>query len=100
MFHQPLFGNSKIWKQDGTPWGMEPGSRFSLWAIRGIQCLENLWKKEGNRWKIVRCLKKITHSRNTTKKKESFICSVPWNLKRPNPLQKPTMGQWKVLELP
>jgi hypothetical protein len=49
MFRQPLFGNSKICKQDGTPWGMEPGSKFSLWATRGIQCLENLWREIGGR---------------------------------------------------
>jgi len=86
MFRQPPFGNSKICKQGGTPWGMESGSRFSLWAIRGIQHLEHLWKEEGNRWKNMRCFKMITHSKNTTRKRETFIHSVPWNLERLNPL--------------
>jgi hypothetical protein len=40
MFCQPLLGNSKICKQDGTPWGMESGSRFFLWATRGIPPVE------------------------------------------------------------
>jgi hypothetical protein len=79
---------------------MELGSKFSLWATTRIQHLEDLWKVEGNRWKTMRCLKKITHSKSTTKKRETFIHNVPWNLKRPNPPYKLTIGQRKVLELP
>jgi hypothetical protein len=79
---------------------MEHGSRFSQWARKAFQHLEDLWKKEGNRWKIVKSLKKITHSNTTIGKREAIICSVPWNLKRPNPPLKPIVGQWKVLELP
>jgi hypothetical protein len=79
---------------------MEHGSRFPLWARKGIQCFEDLWKREGNRWKTLRSFKKITHSGTTIEKREAFICSVPWNLKRPNPPLKPIVGQWKVLELP
>jgi hypothetical protein len=78
---------------------MEHGSRFYLWARKGIQHLKDLWK-EGYRWKTMRSLKKITHSKTTIEKREAFICSVPWNLKRPKPPLKPIIGQWKVLELP
>jgi hypothetical protein len=58
----------------GSPGRMEHGSRFSLWARKGIQHLEDLWK-EGNRWKTMISFKKITHSKTTIE--------TSWSLLRP-----------------
>ncbi len=60
MFHQPLFGNMKISSQEGLPWGLEPKSRFCLWASKGIQHLKDLWNEDGNKWESLRKFKKIT----------------------------------------
>jgi hypothetical protein len=35
-----------------------------------------------------------------SEKREAFIQSVPWVLRRPNFTSKPFLGQWKVLNLP
>jgi hypothetical protein len=36
----------KITNQKGLPWGLEPKSRFCLWASKGIQHLKNLWNED------------------------------------------------------
>jgi hypothetical protein len=43
MLYQPLFGNMKITSQEGLLRGLEPKSKFCLWASKGIQHLEDLW---------------------------------------------------------
>jgi hypothetical protein len=65
-----------------------------------IQHLKDLWNEDGNKWESMRNLKRITQSRNIAEKKEALIHSVPWNLKCPNPLPKPSLGEWRVLDLP
>jgi hypothetical protein len=46
--YQPLFGNAKMCNQHGLPWGTKLNSKFCIWAIKGIQHLEDLWNEKGN----------------------------------------------------
>jgi hypothetical protein len=90
----------KISNQEGLPWGLEPKFRFYLWSSKRIQHLKGLWIEDGNKWEFVRNFKRITQSRNAIEKIKAFIHNVPWNLKCPNPLPKPSLGEWRVLGCP
>jgi hypothetical protein len=86
--------------QKGLPWGTKPKFRFCLLAIKGIQCLKDLWDEDGSTWQSLRHIKRIICLKNATDKKATFIQSVSWNMKKSTPPFKLILGQWKVLDLP
>jgi hypothetical protein len=90
----------KISSQEGLHWGLETKFRFCFWGSKRIQHLKDLWNEDGNKWESIRNFKRITQSRNTIEKREALIHNVAWNLKCPNPPPKPSLGEWRVLNLP
>lgn len=90
ILRQPLFGNPWI-QSNGIPMGLEPGSRFSNWAAKGIRYIKHIWNNEENEWHSALELLRSTRSWKTNELRTRLIDNIP---RRPDQAITPGKGHW------